>query len=298
MKIYYNAIKVGHQRINNCNRLPHFCVSELVVSMHMPPSTAVSVTGFPLSRWTLPRALLALGFSAFCTLQNGYAQSMPPFRVVAGILPPFAVENGEGAPGAMVELVEQLIAESKNAAKVEFVPWQRAVYMSLKLPRIAVLPLTRTVEREGQYRWLARLHRQHFIFVGKQYGAADVLEAESLKGKRIAVLRGSPHYSYLLHRGFKNVFEASSAEEMHRLLDRGIADILFGSEVVHKTALRLRAHKGKGYAFSPSYYSGDIWLAGSLDFTEQEAAVLQAAMRTLVENGTYSRLMEKYHLTD
>lgn len=247
--------------------------------------------------WALRRAVLAIAWLSCCALPT-YAQEMPPFRVVAGIIPPFAVENGEGAPGALVELVEQLIAESKSTATVEFVPWQRAVYMASKLPRIAILPLTRTVERESQYRWLARLHRQHFIFAAKRFGASDVLEAETLKSKRIAVLRGSPHYHYLLQRGFKHVFEASSAEEMHRMLDRGIADVLFGSEVVHKTALQIRDRQGKGYVFSRPYYSGDIWLAGSLDFTEQEAAVLQAAMKKLVDNGSYARLLEKYKLTD
>jgi polar amino acid transport system substrate-binding protein len=133
------------------------------------------------------------------------AANLAPYRIAAGELPPFTVEKGERAPGALGELAEAMSQRIGAHVAVEFFPWQRAITMSLKQSRVAVLPLTRTSDREAQYRWLVKLYRQDFVFIRRhQTGSFDL---DGMKRKRIVVLRGSPHVAVLRGEHFDHVSE-------------------------------------------------------------------------------------------
>lgn len=226
------------------------------------------------------------------------AAPIAPFHLSAGVLPPFAIEAGTGAPGALVEIVQQIATTNHAELDIKFYPWQRAVVLPLNVSRTVVLPLTRTAEREPKYRWLVKLYQQNFVFVARAGSELNLSSTASLKAKRVAVLRGSPHFKYLRGLGFINVFEATSTEELQRMLFRGIADIVFGGEAIQKSTIRQQGGDEKSLVFGPTVQTGDIWLAGSFDFTDAEAAEMQRAMDTLKANGSLAKILKKYGLAE
>ena len=217
-------------------------------------------------------------------------------RVVAADLPPFSVASGSGTPGALVEIVELLAATAGVATKVEFVPWKRATVLPQSGKRIAIFPLTRTPERERQYRWLVKLFKQDFVLVARRSSALPLDDTDAMRGRRILVLRGSPHLKYLQEQGFKLVTEATSVEDMQRMLVAGMADAIYGSEAINRAILG-RTHRTMAeFTFSAPLNSGDIWLGGSLDFSDADAKALRSALDKVIADGRYQAILQRYQL--
>ncbi|WP_295990179.1 ABC transporter substrate-binding protein [Rugamonas sp.] len=240
---------------------------------------------------TLPLALsLSLLWCGAC-----HAAPLQPYRLVAGELPPFATESDPRGQGALVEIVQELARRLGTPPKVEFYPWQRALMMTANLHHIAVLPLTRTPERESQYRWLAHLYMQRFVFVAR-HGSVNVNDLDELRKRRVAVLRGSLHLEALTEQKFQHLIECATASECMRMVATGLADASYGSEAVRRSALNLGHGKEADFDYSLPFRAGEIWLAGSLDFSDAEAASWRGAMAAMRADGSAARILRKYGL--
>jgi polar amino acid transport system substrate-binding protein len=240
------------------------------------------------------RSLLAGSLLAW-TVSWAAAAEPAPFRLVVGELPPFATEKGDAAPGSLVEITLELARRVGEKPTVDFYPWQRALVMTTGMSRMATLPLTRTPEREPRYRWLAQLYRQDFVFVAP-HGAFDLRHPETLKTRRIAVLRGSPHVKVLTEAGYQNVFECATVSECTRMVTSSLADATYGGEVIHRSTVNQAGNKAANFDFSAPFRSGEIWLAGSLDFTDADIAQWEAAMKSMRNDGSCARILRKYSL--
>ncbi|MES2300042.1 MAG: transporter substrate-binding domain-containing protein [Pseudomonadota bacterium] len=217
----------------------------------------------------------------------------PSYRLVAGELPPFSTQQGPDSPGVLVEVAQELSRRVGAAPSVEFFPWQRALMMTTNTARIAVLPLTRTPEREADYRWLAKLYWQNFVFISR-HGTVDLNNTAALKNRKIVVLRGSPHLKALLDAGFKSVGECSTVSDCMRMLKTGIVDLTYGGEAIHRGVANLAGASEGDFDYSATFRSGEIWLAGSKDFSDAEAAAWQAAMKAMHADGSYARILRKH----
>ncbi|MES2017653.1 MAG: transporter substrate-binding domain-containing protein [Pseudomonadota bacterium] len=217
-----------------------------------------------------------------------------PIRIATSELPPFSIDAAPGAPGALHEMVAELMRRTHTPAHIEFVPWQRAIYLSANLSRTAIFPLTRTPERESQYRWLARLYHEHFLFMSVKGSRFDVRQPRQGKERRIGVLRGAVSGTLLKQYGYTHLVQASSVAECVRFLRGGIVDAIFGDRNIFLSALQ--GHDDSNYLFSEPLHSTTTWLGGSLDFSEAEAAQFQKAMKEMMDDGTYAQIVKKYGL--
>ncbi|MES2320278.1 MAG: transporter substrate-binding domain-containing protein [Pseudomonadota bacterium] len=217
-----------------------------------------------------------------------------PIRVATSHLPPYSMETANGPPGALYELVTEMLHRTGLPAKIEFVPWQRAIHLSTSQTRSAIFPLTRSPEREYQYRWLARLYHEHFLFLSLKGGKFDVRQPALGKERRIGILRGSLIGKTLREAGYRHIVEASSVDESLRFLRRGIVDAVCGERNIF-----LKAHQGSAasaYRMSEPLRTTTTWLGGSLDFSEADAALFQKAMKDMIEDGSYDQILKKYSL--
>lgn len=222
------------------------------------------------------------------------APAPAPIRITTSDLPPLSIESGPGSPGALHEIVAELLRRTRLAGHIEFVPWQRAIYLTGNLSRTAIFPLTRSPERETRYRWLARLYHEHFLFLSIKGRRFDVTRPELDKERRIGVLRGSLMIKVLRENGYRNIVEAASIDESLRFLRRGIVDAVFGDRAIYRASLDGMAFDN--YLMSEPMRSTTTWLGGSLDFSEADAALFQMAMKEMVEDGSYALILKKYKL--
>ena len=230
-----------------------------------------------------------LGMAAPCLSQ---AAALKPLRIVSSHLPPLVLESGE-MPGALMELVQELCRRLQLAPAVEFVPWQRAMFIATGSAATAIFPLTRTPAREQQFRWLAPLYEERFIFLAPRASGFDVRHPLRMHARRITIMRGAAQQQILAELGYHNLVEANSIDEVHRFLVGGMADAAFGERNIIETSLRVREER-TDFILSEPIRRATAWLAGSLDFSAADAARYQRTMAAMVADGFCQRIFKKY----
>jgi len=225
----------------------------------------------------------------------------PTLRLVSADLPPFAVDEASQPrrPGALVELVELLLARFGQPTQVEFFPWSRALHLSLQQPRVLVLPLTRTPEREAQFQWLIKLYAQRFVFMTR-IGDPPVLNLDQARGLRVAVLRGSPGMADLMRAGFSSrlVVNANSFEDAMRMLELQHVQTVYGSEAINQQLLRESGRKVVPLHFGMPLNTGEIWLAASGGISEAELRRLRELHLQMLRDGSAEAVFKAYGLSN
>lgn len=248
----------------------------------MPPSRRLTLAALPALCW--PAAA-------------PWAQALPPLHVVTGELPPMSMPGQPGQRGVLLDLVEALLKRSELPAQVEFFPWARAMLLASEKPRTLILPLNRTPEREAKFQWLVKLYAQRFVFLTLA-GRPRVDTLEQAREARVGGLRGSSNLAELQQQGLPpdRIYQATSIADMHRALERGLVDALYGSELIHTDAWRRSGRDPARLQTGLTLESADIWLAAQSGVTEAEQARLREAHEAMLADGSVERLFKRYGL--
>ncbi len=221
-----------------------------------------------------------------------------PFRLVTSGLPPFAIENQPAMPGFAVELTQAIASKLGQQVKAEYYPWARAYAIAQAKPRVVIIPLTRTTDRQTQFQWLVKIFVQQYVFIskasGKTIGSLDAARAVN----RIGVLRGSPTTEFALREHFSSahLYEEASVEAGLKDLDAGRIDVYFGGSAIFAATINATGRKLADYQFGASLGGGEIWLGASSGFSEREITAMRLTFDAMVADGTYARLLKKYNL--
>lgn len=217
-----------------------------------------------------------------------------PLRIVTSHLPPLVLERADKR-GVLCEMVDELCRRLNLDPALQFMPWNRAVFMAARMSATAIFPLTRTHEREAQYRWLAPLYEEKYVFLAARTSRFDVSRPADMKDKRIAMMRGSAQVAIIRSLGYNTIVEARSIEEVHRYLLAGMADAAFGETAIIQSSLVSWGGLDDFHTSEPVRRT-TAWLAGSLDFTEADAAQYARVMKEMVADGTHLKILKRYRL--
>jgi polar amino acid transport system substrate-binding protein len=223
------------------------------------------------------------------------AATTKPLRIATSSFPPLSIEGGGERPGALTEVVIELCRRCDRTPAIEFVPWPRALHLAAHVAGVAIYPLTRLPVREPHFRWLAPLFDEHYIFLAPRKGRFDVQRINAMQSSRIALIRGGTQSALLHEWGFHNLVEGKSVLEVHRYLTAGMADAAFGERNIIRASLKKHGAE-QDFVVSEPLRSTTAWLAGSLDFSAEDAAAYQRTMATMVADGSHKRILAGYGL--
>lgn len=220
----------------------------------------------------------------------------PALRLVTSELPPFAIDAAPGGRrGVLVELVETLLKRAGLPAQAKYYPWARALLLAGAARRTLILPLNRTPEREDRFQWLLKLYTQRFVFVTLS-NRPRVENPEQARELRLSVLRGSSNLGRLQQLGLSldRLYQAANIGDMHRALERGLVDAIYGSELIHTDAWQRRGRDPAMLQIGMALESADIWLAAQGGVTEAEQAALRQQQEAMLTDGSMERLFRRY----
>src|SRR3954470_14498595 len=198
-------------------------------------------------------------------------------RLLAAELPPYSFHeppptvSENGAPmGVVHEATREMARRIGHSGAIEYLPWARAQDLAMRGPRVGILSLTRSPERESRYRWVQRIVTDDLILVGG--AGVDVSDLDRVRDRPIGVLLRSGAEALLRERGFARIQPA--AEEWinaTRLRDRRL-DAWLAPRLMVIHAYREVGGDLTTLAIGQIVRSSEIWLAASPDVGEDEAA--------------------------
>jgi polar amino acid transport system substrate-binding protein len=233
--------------------------------------------------------LLGIGMPATAQELRLLAAELPPYTYHEP--PPTVSENGR-AMGIVDETVREMARRTGHSGTIEYMPWARAQELAMRGPRVGILALTRSPEREARYRWVQRILTDDLVLAGGT--GVDVSDLERVRERPVGVLLRSGAEALLRERGFRRIEPA--AEEWinalrlrERRIDAWLAPRLM---VIH--AYREVGGDVATLAIGQIVRSSEIWFAASPDLAEAEAERWRTAFTAMQADGTWERIATRY----
>lgn len=238
-----------------------------------------------------------------CLLWVGKAQAnLLEFCQTPGCKPPiiFLTEHSlpgtyldnQGKPaGVTVQLVQTLSQQLNQDGVYYLMPWARAMQKAQTMPRTVLFETVRNNEREALFKWVGPIK----FFDMQLYGPAELadleLSSQQLSQRFVACgYRGASYHQSLEDMGFheeRNLILMSRAGDCIEMLKLGRAEL---------TPLNVLRHginfRQAGLDLSPllAIRKVELYLAFSLDFSDEEVASWQQQLHQLVADGTLRAL--------
>ncbi len=216
-------------------------------------------------------------------------------------LPPFQqVEKGKLVGGAMVELIEALVAVTGVKATINAYPWSRAYKLALQQPNTLIFSIRRTQAREELFYWLGHLYtiRTQLAILAERTDI-QVNSVDDLRDYSVGVVRGDYDQFFLEQQGIKGkTYLALSYKELWQMLKLGRFDCVLTNQVTSALVLnQLGISKQEiKIAFEFEQAENQLFLAANKHTDPTLVARLTKGFESLKANGTYEKIMNKWQL--
>lgn len=207
---------------------------------------------------------------------------------------PFSYESDNGPAGMAVEILQAAGKAAGLEFRFSFLPWKRAQLETLASGDHAIVPLTRTTERERDYLWIAPLFEYSFVIVTR-IGRAAPATLEEAKRMSIGVLGGNPMHAALPAMGFRNLKPGNSEEMLAKQLKSNLVDAWVVAEPVAHDTWRRIGGKPEEIRIGPKIGAPmQVYFAASPRFPAADAKLIADEVNRLRASGELARILERY----
>jgi len=210
-------------------------------------------------------------------------------------------DNKQGKnTGVCVEILEAISSHGGPEFKFELgLPWKRAQQIlhdaAGKNQAIAIIPFTRTKQREDSHMWITKLVT-HEVRLTTNKKAKIPEKFADAKDSTVGIIVGSALIPKLKEMGFTQIDEARTGKQNARKLEGERIDFMVESSVVAKYNWASIGQKSQDLFVGPQLgKTNEIYLAGNLDFPPKVAAEIEAAMDIIKENGKLQEILNKWN---
>jgi polar amino acid transport system substrate-binding protein len=232
--------------------------------------------------------------------------SLPPTLTLStSYIPPYSIAydvQHDTLQGYLGETVIGALEQAglRSRIRIDWLPWRRAQADMQLAPNRLIFPLTRTPEREAQYRWISLLAIAP-VYVYTADDKITVTRPEDLRHLSLGMLGGGAVIAETRRAaGVDDSHLASLSDErmnyrklmLHRI-DAWITQDLVASYVPAQVALEEGKpapplHRG------PLLFEQPLWLAASRGTSDADIALLRQAIASFKKSKEYAQLRKKY----
>lgn len=214
-------------------------------------------------------------------------------------LPPLNYQDGDEAQGFAVELLRLMAQGAGLRLALQVLPWQRAMQRAEAEPASVLFSLTRTPEREAQFRWVGPIAQRRILLYRLATRAElRLARLEDLGAMKIGVVRNSATDRQLqaagLQPGVQLEHGLDDATNLRKLL---AGRMEFVALLDWAAAWNLRQLQLPYATLQPVLEqdtSKSYWYGLHPDTAPATARRLQAALDALRRNGRYDGLRQRY----
>jgi polar amino acid transport system substrate-binding protein len=236
--------------------------------------------------------LYAVCFTSIVALAAGVAAHAETLTVLAGPIEPYAIETGS-RPGAAVEVVREMAKRAGLEVNFKFEAWARAQQDAREGHDLAIIPLTRTTEREPLYSWIAPILSDPF-YLQTNRKEVDVASVDAAKGLSIGVLRGADGEADLKSAGIAGTSAGVDEDTNAKMLKAGRIDAWYARGMVASATYAKAGGDPKELKRGAEKATAPMYLGGSPGFSPELAAKLAKAFEAMKADGSYDRIVKSY----
>jgi polar amino acid transport system substrate-binding protein len=219
--------------------------------------------------------------------------SAETLTVLAGPIEPYAIEKGD-RPGAMVEILNEMAKRAGVQVNIKYEPWGRAQADTQAGKEVAIIPLTRTPEREAKYAWLVPLLSDE-LYLHATHKDLDISKLDKARALSVATLRSTPQEDVLKQAGIPKLELTSDEDTNAKMLKAGRVDAWFTRGMVAPFAYTKIGGDATTLMRGSETTTPPMYLGGSLDFPKELAAKLNKAFDAMKADGSYDKIVKSYN---
>lgn len=248
-----------------------------------------------MSLLSLPYA--AHGSLILLVLLSSLARAIPP-QLIGGDVAPYSWEQHGAATGPASELVQEMARRlGYGQTAIAIYPWARTLQQGERDDNTLIFPVSRIASRETRYTWIVELLQDQYVLVAKESTTADLTSLDHLPVARIGYLRGSPGEILLAQARRQDQGRPVGNEILNaKKLDAGRIDFWLANRKLAEQAWADMGGRPGALRFGPPILQLHMYLVAPRAFPSDEVGKWRATFGTMVEDGTCSQILAKYHI--
>lgn len=221
-------------------------------------------------------------------------------KVITEHYPPLQiVENGKPITGLAIDIMKELLRKTEIQTNIQTYPWARAYKMALSEENILIFSLTRTKERESQFKWVGEIIGvSDYLWGLKENTNIKINSLEETKKYTIAVPKDGMQHHFLNQYDFSNLYITTSMDSAFKMLYSKRVDLIMDSKI--STYHRLKKLNLDPMKLEKKYEMGQQWgdlsIAFSLKTSDKLVKKFQNAFKEMKNDGTYEKIILKWVL--
>ena len=204
----------------------------------------------------------------------------------------YSTDGGEKVSGYASDLVNEMLKRTGLKAKVILFPWKRAYMMALVHKDTCVYSTTRTEAREMLFKWVGPVATDNWVVFAKADSNIKVTKFDDLKKLKVGAYQGDAKAIFLKSKGI--VTDESINEELNaKKLDAGRMDVWVSGSASGPWVAR-----DVGIEIKPLFAIQEVhmYLACNLSVPDSEITIMNNAIKSIKEDGTYEKFQKSYQL--
>jgi polar amino acid transport system substrate-binding protein len=221
----------------------------------------------------------------------GAAQA-EPLKLVTEEYPPFSFREKNVFKGASVDQVDILMKGAGLAYSIDMMPWARALALAETNKSTCVFTTVHNDERDGKFKWVEPLLTGRTVLIRKASAAVAPRTLAEATKYVIGTQRGDFTADVLKANHFSKVDLASDFNFTYKKLTLGRIDMMPISETYYNKLRREGAQVEFVLVLAEQVYS----IACNKGVPDETIGKMQAALTTLISDGTQTALFARYGL--
>ena len=212
--------------------------------------------------------------------------------------PPYNYTEPAGLTGVSVQIVRSLLVELGHSDTIKLYPSERAKKIMDANPRSMLFSMFRTPQREAQYKWIGPIGHDTIYFYQRKDSLLQIKTLADAKGvSMIACRQAGLVFNMLTEAGFTNLdSSAYNSRQVYSKLLRGRVELAISDSPQGVSyLLKQMGVPPDALRQTPVMVVGsDLYIAASLDFSDDEIARWQLALDRLRTRGVIDQIYREF----
>ena len=184
-------------------------------------------------RTSLPRLTLAL---TLVSVLFGIpaASGAHSVTVVTEELPPYNMTVDGKVTGMSTEVVQAVLDEVGEVARIQSMPWARAYDIALNSENVLIYSIARTPQREELFKWVGVIAPTRWFLFSLPGTEFKLKSLDDARNYQIATVKQDVGEQYLIDKGFaigRNLQSSNKYEHNYEKLKAGRVDLWISNEL-------------------------------------------------------------------